>query len=158
MATSLKRTYASILWVQGLLYSCPWPHGTPLLTHTSAGDCQTLTGKSGSVSWGVTAPFSWVLVHTRCCALRESVSLSPFVGFPGWEISCRPRTFATVQDLLWYNCSPVYGLSVWWLYMALMVTSTERTDAACCASHICCSQSPCPCGRSKLTHASAGDT
>ena len=28
---------------------------------------RTLTGKSGSVSCGVTAPFSWVLVHTRFC-------------------------------------------------------------------------------------------
>ena len=27
----------------------------------------TLTGKSGSGSCGVTAPFSWVLVHTRFC-------------------------------------------------------------------------------------------
>ena len=26
-----------------------------------------------------------------------------------------PRTFATVQELLWYNCSPVCGLSAWWL-------------------------------------------
>ena len=35
----------------------------------------TLTGKSGSVSCGVTAPFSWVLVCTRfCCDLQESVS------------------------------------------------------------------------------------
>ena len=35
----------------------------PLPTHASAGDSWTLTGKSGSVSCGVTAPFSWVLVH-----------------------------------------------------------------------------------------------
>ena len=27
-----------------------------------------------------------------------------------------PRTFATVQELLWYNCSPVCGLPVQWLY------------------------------------------
>ena len=37
------------------------------LTHASAGDSWTLTGKSGSVSCGVTAPFSWVLVCTRFC-------------------------------------------------------------------------------------------
>ena len=55
MATSSKRTYAS---------QCPWPHSRPLLTHASARDSQTLTGKSGSVSCGVTAPFSWVLVRT----------------------------------------------------------------------------------------------
>ena len=39
----------------------------PSLTHTSARVSWTLTGKSGSVSCGVTAPFSWVLVHTRFC-------------------------------------------------------------------------------------------
>ena len=37
--------------------------GRPLPTHTSSGDSWTLTGKSGSVSCGVIAPFSWVLVH-----------------------------------------------------------------------------------------------
>ena len=46
---------------------CPQPCIRPLLTHASAGDSWTLTGKSGSVSFGVTAPFSWVLVHIRFC-------------------------------------------------------------------------------------------
>ena len=44
---------------------CPQPCSRPPLTHASAGDSWTLTGKSGSVSCGVTAPFSWVLVLTR---------------------------------------------------------------------------------------------
>ena len=43
---------------------CPRPCSRPPLTYTSAGDSWTLTGKSGSVSCGVTAPFSWVLVCT----------------------------------------------------------------------------------------------
>ena len=46
---------------------CPQPCSRPPLTHASAGDSWTLTGKSGSVSCGVTAPFSWVLVHVRFC-------------------------------------------------------------------------------------------
>ena len=46
---------------------CPQPCSRPPLTHASARDSWTLTGKSGSVSCGVTAPFSWVLVHTRFC-------------------------------------------------------------------------------------------
>ena len=46
---------------------CPQPCGRPPPTHASAGDFWTLLGKSGSVSYGVTAPFSWVLVHTRFC-------------------------------------------------------------------------------------------
>ena len=45
----------------------PCPHSSPLLTHTSARDSWALTGKSGSVSCGVTASLSWVLVHTRFC-------------------------------------------------------------------------------------------
>ena len=39
----------------------------PLQTHASTRDSWTLMGKSGSVPRGVTAPFSWVLVHTRFC-------------------------------------------------------------------------------------------
>ena len=52
---------------------CPRHCGRPLPTHASARDSWTLMGKSGSVSCGVTAPFS-------CCAqgfvytLQESVS------------------------------------------------------------------------------------
>ena len=46
---------------------CPQPCSRPPPTHTSAGDSWTLMGKSGSVSCGVSAPFSCVLVHTRFC-------------------------------------------------------------------------------------------
>ena len=46
---------------------CPWPCSRPPPTHTSARDSWTLMGKSGSVSCGITAPFSWVLVCTRFC-------------------------------------------------------------------------------------------
>ena len=49
----------------------PWP----LSTHAFTRESRTLTGKSGSVSCGDTAPFPWVLVCTRFCrALQESVS------------------------------------------------------------------------------------
>ena len=46
---------------------CPQPCNRPLPTHTSIRDSWTFMGKSGSVSCGVTAPFSWVLVYTRFC-------------------------------------------------------------------------------------------
>ena len=46
---------------------CPQPCSRPPPTHASAGDSWTLTGKSGSVSCGFTAPFSQVLVHIRFC-------------------------------------------------------------------------------------------
>ena len=45
----------------------PWPCSKPPPTHTSTRDSWTLTGKSGSVSFGDTAPFSWALVCTRFC-------------------------------------------------------------------------------------------
>ena len=57
----------------GLLCSVALTSQKALLTHTSAGDSWTPIGMSGSVSYGVTAPFSWV--HTRFSALQESVSL-----------------------------------------------------------------------------------
>ena len=46
---------------------CPQPCSRPLLTHTSTRESWTLTSKSRSVSCGVPAPFSWVLVCTRFC-------------------------------------------------------------------------------------------
>ena len=46
---------------------CPQLCSRLLPTLASTRDSWTLTGKSGSVSCGVTAPFSWVLVHTRFC-------------------------------------------------------------------------------------------
>ena len=57
MVTCFKRSLAGT--------QCPQPCIRPLLTHASSGDSWTLMGKSGAVSCGVTAPFSWVLVHTR---------------------------------------------------------------------------------------------
>ena len=41
----------------------PQTRSRPPQTHASAGDSWTLPGTSGSVSCGVTAPFSLVLVH-----------------------------------------------------------------------------------------------
>ena len=51
--------------MQALVHSVPQPCSRPAPTHTSTGDSWTLMGKSGSVSCGVTAPFSCVLMHTR---------------------------------------------------------------------------------------------
>ena len=56
----------------------------PPLTHTSAGESWTLTGKSGSVSCGVTAPFSRVLVHTGFCLCPPRVSFPVLCKF--WQL------------------------------------------------------------------------
>ena len=59
----------------------PQPCSRPPPTHTSAGDSWTLTGKSGSVSCGVTAPFSWVLVHTSFCLCPPGVYFPVLCNF-----------------------------------------------------------------------------
>ena len=100
------------------------PCSRPPPTHGSARDSWTLTGKSGSVSYGVIAPSFWVLVHTRfrSCHPRESFPqpcvssiikshwppksnslgvLSPFARIPGWtHNSVGPRTFLTARECL----------------------------------------------------------
>ena len=117
MVTSFKRLHAQTL------HSVLDPSSRPPLTHTSTGDSWTLTGKSGSVSCGATAPFSWVLVHTVfVCSLQGSVS--PVL----------------------YKCrfyGGVYG---------------DLLQEGLCHTQVCCTQGPCPCIRTLLTHTSAGDT
>ena len=72
---------------------CPNPaagHRQPPLTHASAGDSWTLPGKSGSVSCGVTAPLTWVLVHTSFCL-------------------CPPRVYFPVLCNFWWLYGGVNG-------------------------------------------------
>ena len=42
--------------------------------------------------------------------------------------------------------------------MGLMMTSSKKAYATHCVTQVCCTQSPCPCGKPLLTHAPAGDT
>ena len=137
---------------QGCCIQCPWTHGRPMSTHAYTGDYWTLTGKSVLVSCGVTAPFFWVLMHTRFCFW------SPRVCFPSpvikshwlqsqilWRFSVPlpdhqvgkslvgPKTFTTVQELLWYNCQSVGCL-----------LSGSMVGLTCRASQVCCSESTIP--------------
>ena len=130
----------------------------------------TLTGKSGFVSCGVTAPFSWVLVCTRFgCALQESVlpvlrklcnkiPLAFKVRFSGCPQSlCQfPRLESLLSALeLLQQCKNSFGMIVFQYVGHLlgisavgpMVTSSSWTYTTCCASLVCCSQSPHPCGK-----------
>ena len=70
--------------------------------HTSAGDFWILTGKSGSVSCGVTAPFPSVLVHTRFyCALQEAFSpscVSSGGSMVGLMATSSKRAYATPRS------------------------------------------------------------
>ena len=121
-----------------------------------------------SLLWG---HCSFLLACTRfCCALQESVS--PVLGRYCNQIllvfkvklkDCQsrglsvplpipqvgksvvgPRIFATVRELLWYNCFQVVGCLLSYCMVGLMVTSSKRTYATCHASQDFCSQSPCP--------------
>ena len=56
---------------------CLQPCSRPVPTHISAGDSWTLSGKSGSVSCGVIATFSWVLVHKFLFVPSKSLFPSP---------------------------------------------------------------------------------
>ena len=117
---------------------CPRPCSRPPPTHFSVGDFWTLTGKSGSVSCGITAPFSWVLVCTTfclcppricssvLCKFCNQIPLASKVKFSGGSVPLPdpqvrksvvgPRTFLTVQEFLWYNCSAFCGSSAQQLY------------------------------------------
>ena len=64
-----------------MLHIVPQLCSRPSPTHTSAGDSWTLTGKSGSVSCGVTAPFSWVLVQIMFCLCLPRVCSSVLCKF-----------------------------------------------------------------------------
>ena len=59
---------------------CPHPCSEPQPPPASAGDPSTLAGRSGSVSYGVTAPSPWVLMWTLLCVCPPRVeSLFPLV-------------------------------------------------------------------------------
>ena len=73
---------------------CLQPCSRPPLTHASAGDSWTLMGKSGSVSCGVTAPFSWVLVHTRLCLCPPRVCETSGSSMVGLMATSSKRAYA----------------------------------------------------------------
>ena len=62
---------------------CPQPCSRPPLTHTTTRDSWILMGKSGSVSCGVTAHFSWVLVHTWFCLCPQEFVSQSYVSSGG---------------------------------------------------------------------------
>ena len=161
---------------------CSWPHSRPLSTHASAAGSWTLTAKSGSVSCGDIAPFSWLLVHKRFCLCP------PRVCFPipvdilssnptglqsqilwGFSVSLLdpqvgksvvgPRTFFLNSTRI----SLVYCSAVCWSSAQQLcgrANSNLLQEGLC---HTLCvpgsyTQSPCCCGRPLLTRASIGDT
>ena len=74
IATSSKWTYATCHTSLVCFCQSPCPRSRSLLTRASAGDTQTLKGRSGSVSCGGHCSFPWVLMITRFCLIRLSIS------------------------------------------------------------------------------------
>ena len=74
MVTSFKRIYATCCASQDCCCQSLCPRSSPLLTHASAGDLQTLKGSYDSVSCGSHCSFPSVLVHTRFCLCPPSIS------------------------------------------------------------------------------------
>ena len=63
---------------------------------------------------------------------------------------CTPGFFCAFQE----SVSPVL-CKFWWLYGEV---NCDLLEESLCHTQVCCTQSPCPCGRPLLTHTSAGDT
>ena len=83
------------------------------------------------------------------CAITGGVLIvQGFVHILSWLILHRSvvghRIFAILQEILWYNCSPVCGLSAQWLYGGAHMPHLLGLLQ--------------PHGRTLLTHASTGDT
>ena len=78
MVTSLQKIPCMYCYTH-----CPQPCSKQPPAHASTADSYIITGKSGSVSCGVTAPFSWVLVHRRF-------------------FLCPPRVFFPVLCKVWH--------------------------------------------------------
>ena len=146
LTTSFKMTYASFLWLSGLLYSVPLTPRQATVFPRLHWDSQTLKGKSGSITCGIAAPFSWVPVCTRFCrALHEPVSpflwkfcnqiplafRVKFLGCSQSQSVVGPGTFATVQELLWCNCLLVLSLLLRGCMVGLVATSSKKTYATC---------------------------
>ena len=70
--------------MQAVLQAVPPTLQQDTPTHGFPRDSWTLTGKSGSISSGVTSPLSWVLVHTRFCLCPPTVCF--LVLFKFWNL------------------------------------------------------------------------
>ena len=112
----------------------------------SGGDPRTLTGTSGAVSCGVTAPFPPVLVHTGCCLLL----LSAGVCFPLQEVLKCLKWWHPVHwwpGHMWSGSGLLLGegssvlrplpTSLWWLWSggvsphALFLPGAEMSPGSC---------------------------
>ena len=129
---------------------------------TSSGNSWTPTGKSVSVSCGITAPSSWFLAHIRFCLCPPSVCfpspvevlqsnpaglqnqipwgfsvplLDPQVG----ESFVAPGTLQQCKNFFGIIVLQFVGHLLGCSMVELMATSSKSTDAIPRASQVCCS-------------------
>ena len=88
----------------------------PPSTHASPRDSWTLMGKSGPVSCGITAPFSWVLVHTVLFLPSKSLFPHSCVNSGGsmvaLMVTSSKRAYAISRSAASRALAPVVGH--WW--------------------------------------------
>ena len=89
MVTSFKRSHACTATLSAPNPAAGHSRPTPLPETPHGHSSGTLTGKSGSVSCGVIAPFFWVLVCTRFCLSPPRV--------------CFPSLVQALVALWWVN-------------------------------------------------------
>ena len=131
--TSFKRSHAGTA-----ARSAP----NPAAGHTSTRDSWTLMGKSGSVSCGVTAPFSWVLVRTRfVCVLQESFFpvLCKFWGLFG-GVNCDRLLEALYHTQVYCTQSPCPCSSPLLTHTSVGDTKTQLCLSLCGVSGSWCAQ------------------
>ena len=123
--------------------------------HSQASLCQSLVGSL------LLSPGSWC-TQGFVCAPQESVSQScvnsiirshcpPKSNSLGFSVSLPnpwvgksvvgSRTFLTVWEFLWYNCSVFVGHLLGTCMVGLMATSSKKAFATGCVTQICCTQS-----------------
>ena len=114
----------------------------PLTNHASTVDPVTLACGFGSVSFRVSAPFLWVLVHVKFCLYPPSLEplfpwvlwkaynqialafkvrlpgdfLVPLLDSQNGKLDMGLKIFTTVGKLLWYYFSTVCGSPTQWVW------------------------------------------
>ena len=86
---------------------------------------------------------SWTLMASLGQSLVGSLLLSP-------GSQCTQAFLCAPQE----SVSPVL-CKFWWLYG---VVNGGLLQEGLCHTQVCCTQSPCPCGRPQLTRTTTGDT
>ena len=137
--------------MQAPLYSVPQSGSRLLPTHTSTGDPWKFTGNSRSVSCGLSAPFSWVLVCTSfCLCLQESVSQSCVSSggcMVGLMVTSSKRAYAIPRStarrapspeestadlyLLRRHSDTVLSQSLWGLWVLVSTRCFEPSECLC---------------------------